>query len=255
LAGFVFIAFSILIFFAEVFNFVDFDIYNVETLVKSGGGALAKSQLLCLIPLIYIATCVYSGIFNMKLAGCRNLYQNQQTDAPSLIFASLSLSRVSSPLVFNFLQMLNIDGTAFHIVMGNVEFASSFVKYFPLLLSLLVLCNIFEVYDRILNKFGLGKFRFNNEYSNERIQEGKNLLLKARSDRLREMNNLSLKNQQASNGDRQGAGSEADVSMTSTKASCSKPGSTDKGSPKQGYLINNGSEPKLPSLGSLNDIE
>jgi len=45
LAGFVFIAFSILIFFAEVFNFVDFDMYNVETLVKSGGGALAKSQV------------------------------------------------------------------------------------------------------------------------------------------------------------------------------------------------------------------
>jgi len=45
LAGFVFIAFSIIIFFAEVFNFDDFDIYNVESFIKSGGGALAKSQV------------------------------------------------------------------------------------------------------------------------------------------------------------------------------------------------------------------
>jgi len=103
--------------------------------------------------------------------------------------------------------------------MGNVKFANSFIRYFPLLLSLLVLCNIFEVYDRILNKFGLGKFQFNAVYSNERIQEGKTLLtkgtnfsfchgailksLKARGDRNRQMNKLNLQNNQPSNGDRQ----------------------------------------------------
>jgi len=59
------------------------------------------------------------------------------------------------------------------------------------------------VYDRILNKFGLGKYQFNTVYSNERIQEGKTLLTKARSDRGRQLNKLNLENNQPSNGDRQ----------------------------------------------------
>jgi hypothetical protein len=41
-----------------------------------------------LIPLFYIAFCVFYGLFKMKLAGFYGLYKNH-TDGPSLIFAAL----------------------------------------------------------------------------------------------------------------------------------------------------------------------
>lgn len=89
-----------------------------------------------------------------------------------------NFSRVSSPLVFNFLQMLQINNTAFHAVMGNVKFATSFMTYFPVLLVVLILCNVFDIYGRVLDNFGLKRFKFNEESTNEKIEEGKKLLLK-----------------------------------------------------------------------------
>jgi len=60
--------------------------------------------------------------------------------------------------------------------MGNVNFAYSFMEYFPMLLVVLILCNVFDVYGRILGYFGLSRFKFNDEATNEKIEEGKNLL-------------------------------------------------------------------------------
>lgn len=85
---------------------------------------------------------------------------------------------MSSPLVFNFLQMLQINNTAFHSVMGNVQFAYSFMTYFPVLLIVLILCNVFDIYARVLDSFGLKRFKFNEESTIEKIEEGKKLLLK-----------------------------------------------------------------------------
>ena len=64
--------------------------------------------------------------------------------------------------------------------MGDVNFAYSFMEYFPMLLVVLILCNVFDVYGRILGSFGLSRFKFNDEATNERIEEGKNLLHIAR---------------------------------------------------------------------------
>ena len=62
--------------------------------------------------------------------------------------------------------------------MGNVHFATNFIKYFPLLLVVLIFCNVFEIYGRILAKLGLNKFKFDGEATNERVEEGRRLLNK-----------------------------------------------------------------------------
>lgn len=65
-------------------------------------------QIWLLTPLSYIAVCIYFGLFSMRLAGFYGLYSNHQTDAPSLIFLALNLSRVATPLCYNYLQMVDI---------------------------------------------------------------------------------------------------------------------------------------------------
>ena len=62
--------------------------------------------------------------------------------------------------------------------MGNVQFAYSFMTYFPVLLVVLILCNMFDIYGRVLDSFGLKRFKFNEESTIEKIEEGKKLLLK-----------------------------------------------------------------------------
>lgn len=62
--------------------------------------------------------------------------------------------------------------------MGNGLFFKSFMRYFPLLLALLIICNIFDIFGRFLGYFGLSRFRFNEESTNEKIEYGKKLLSK-----------------------------------------------------------------------------
>jgi len=109
-----------------------------------------------------------------------------------ITFSPRNFSRVSSPMVFNFLQMLKLKGTAFseviffsyniiltyYQVMGSSKLAEGFIRYFPLLLVLLIFCNIFDVYGRLLSRVGLSRFGFNDSENNEKVEEGKTLLNK-----------------------------------------------------------------------------
>jgi len=64
--------------------------------------------------------------------------------------------------------------------MGEVSFAYSFTTYFPLILIFLILCNAFDIYGRILGWFGLNSFKFGDELSEEKIEEGKKLLYRGK---------------------------------------------------------------------------
>jgi len=229
--GMIFVGFSILIFIAEILNFVPMGSLNIETLVRTGGGAFTRSQILCLIPLAYICTCVYSALFSMKVAGRYGLYKHHHTDAASLIFSTMNFARVSSPMVFNFLQMMKVQDTAFNHVMGNVNLAYNFTKYFPLLLIVLVFCNIFEIYGKTLAKLGLSRYRFNEETTNEKIEDGKTLLYKIRKDKNR------VKGQK-SNTSGSRASYAADEITVSVQGKKMIPSSKQKINLSQGYYMN-----------------
>ncbi len=62
--------------------------------------------------------------------------------------------------------------------MGQAKFAVSFTQYCPLLLILLILCNSFDVYGRVLSSLGLSRFKFSENFNDEKIEEGRLLLQK-----------------------------------------------------------------------------
>ena len=76
--------------------------------------------------------------------------------------------------------MVKLKGTAFNVVMGDVDIAYSFTTYFPLILVFLILCNAFDVYGRVLGWLGLNSFKFSDEFTDERIEEGKKLLYRGK---------------------------------------------------------------------------
>ena len=53
----------------------------------------------------------------MKLGGMYGLYSNRHTDAGSLVFASVNFARVATPLVFNYLRMVQFNK---HAVFNDV---------------------------------------------------------------------------------------------------------------------------------------
>eukprot|EP01016_Furgasonia_blochmanni_P050326 TRINITY_DN7766_c0_g1_i3.p2 TRINITY_DN7766_c0_g1~~TRINITY_DN7766_c0_g1_i3.p2 ORF type:complete len:188 (-),score=52.49 TRINITY_DN7766_c0_g1_i3:221-784(-) len=132
----------------------------------------------------------------MKLSGLYGLYYHHLTDSPSLIFAAINFARVTAPICFNFLAMLNVNKiTSFNEAFGSLEllpvFGDKFPTFFPLALILLILCNIFDVYGKILNMLGLNQFIFSEKFNDEKIDEGKRLLARARQTKERKMGSIA----------------------------------------------------------------
>eukprot|EP00330_Aristerostoma_sp_ATCC50986_P001664 CAMPEP_0114580786 /NCGR_PEP_ID=MMETSP0125-20121206/4991_1 /TAXON_ID=485358 ORGANISM="Aristerostoma sp., Strain ATCC 50986" /NCGR_SAMPLE_ID=MMETSP0125 /ASSEMBLY_ACC=CAM_ASM_000245 /LENGTH=106 /DNA_ID=CAMNT_0001772535 /DNA_START=1532 /DNA_END=1849 /DNA_ORIENTATION=+ len=64
--------------------------------------------------------------------------------------------------------------------MGDVSWAYSFTTYFPLILIALCLFNMFDIYGKLLTFFGLSRFKFSEDFSDEKIDDGKKILERAR---------------------------------------------------------------------------
>ena len=71
---------------------------------------------------------------------------------------------MSAPLCYNFLQMVDVDNSAYAKVMGNVEitpvFGNTFDILFPMLLLLLIAFNAFDIYSKVTKAVGINRFEF-----------------------------------------------------------------------------------------------
>lgn len=86
-----------------------------------------------------------------------------------LCFYFRNCSRVSTPLCYNFLQIIHKDeGTSFSEVMGtNIlgsMFGETFNVVFPVLLILLVIFNALNVYRLLAKRLGMEKFEFETNF-------------------------------------------------------------------------------------------
>mmetsp|Transcript_12939 Transcript_12939/g.22534 ORF Transcript_12939/g.22534 Transcript_12939/m.22534 type:complete len:479 (+) Transcript_12939:3-1439(+) len=122
------------------------------------------TQVLCLIPLAYVAYTAYFSIFRLKVSGWYGLYGNHNTDAGSLLWCASILARLAAPLCYHFLLLIRVQGTTFQAFMGQMNIVpvlgASFNQVFPCLIALLCCCNIFNVYSRFLQCFTLGVMDF-----------------------------------------------------------------------------------------------
>lgn len=65
----------------------------------------------------------------------------------------------------------------FYEIMGDVdndrELGATIMNLFPLLLIILCLVNLFNIYSRFMTWIGLKRFSFSENFSDEKIEEGK----------------------------------------------------------------------------------
>lgn len=142
------------------------------------------TQVICSIPLLYILASAYYSLFSLRMPGFYGIYGQNQTDPSNLLWCAAFLCKLTSPLSFNFLLFIKVSGTAFSQVMGIIDFVpvlgESFSEYFPLILLVFCALNLFQIYSRLLNWLGISRFRFSTSFKDDKIQEGKILLQKAR---------------------------------------------------------------------------
>lgn len=122
------------------------------------------TQALCMLPLGYLVCTAYWSMFQLKIAGWYGLYPNHNTDTGSLLWCASILARTSAPLCYHFLKLVQVKGTAFQAMMGQMNvvplLGRSFNQVFPIIVGLLVFCNLFNVYSRLVQFCGLDVLEF-----------------------------------------------------------------------------------------------
>lgn len=145
-------------------SFWDVDNNYLEDLIMKYSASSSESfvvvNFICLIPLGYICGASNFGMFSIKLHSVYEVHGNQTTDPGSLVYSAMLLTKLAVSVAYNFLALSGVDNCAFFIVMGPLSnlawMGSSFNKYvFPTCLFLMVFMTLFNIYGRILNRFGL----------------------------------------------------------------------------------------------------
>jgi hypothetical protein len=145
------------------------------------------------IPFSLLMVYVYFSIFDLKIAGIYGLYPNKNTDGLSMIFFANIITKLATPLVYNFLLMIRVfDNSIFSFIMGsgdiNEKLGKNFMTFYPILLVIIMILNYFNVYSKIMIKLNLEKYAYNIVIDKEdKVYEGEQLLKKARRYRERKL--------------------------------------------------------------------
>lgn len=117
------------------------------------------TQAFCIVPLSYMVCTAYWSVFRLKIAGWYGLYSNHNTDTSSLLWCASILARLAAPLCYHFLFLIRVEHTSFQDMMGQMNvvpvLGGSFNKVFPVLVGFLCLCNLLNVYSRLVQLCGL----------------------------------------------------------------------------------------------------
>ncbi|OMJ72452.1 hypothetical protein SteCoe_29108 [Stentor coeruleus] len=184
--GLLFIIMSILVILGEATLFLEFPIGVFPLMFRESYGDYG-TQFLCMIPLSYIILCTFFGIFNLKLSGWYGLYPNNHTDPSNLVWSAFFMARLSAPLCYNFFLFIKVKNTVYSEEMEIIDLVpvvgGSFATFFPLLLVIFALLNIFHAYGRFMSAIGMTKLSFSDKYTSDKIGDGKLIVQRARTER------------------------------------------------------------------------
>lgn len=172
---------------------------SLLSLLFRRGHGFGPTQVLCMLPLSYMVCTAYWSVFRLKVAGWYGLYSNHNTDTSSLLWCASILARLSAPLCYHFLLLIRVKGTAFQGMMGEMNvvpvLGQSFNEIFPILVGFLCLCNLLNVYSRLVQLCGLEALEFewappSSSDTNDLLAEGRRLIERERRRRSEDRSNL-----------------------------------------------------------------
>lgn len=130
--------------------FADLDLSLVSRLVHWSGASNAVIETVTVSMLLYLAVCAYSTFLKMKVLSYFRLVPGRHTDEKSLLFFAAYLTRLTFPLGYNYLTLLEGGSanrtliTEFSNVMGKMDLFPVLGRYFNLYvpLGLAIICTL-----------------------------------------------------------------------------------------------------------------
>jgi hypothetical protein len=178
LIAFFIILMSLAIILSEITLFTHLPLSIFGLLIRESDNIYAIN-FISLVTLSFMFCTSLYGLFNLKLSGIYSINDHRHTNSISLLFLASFMCRIGFPLCLNFVQILKLTGvtTQIEVIMGETpDFGKNFIIFFPAILIVLCLFNLFDIYGRLMNVLGFQSFGFRNPQTEDKIEEGNETL-------------------------------------------------------------------------------
>lgn len=167
---------SLALLYAEFSNFMKIDFSLFNWIFESNFGYFVTFVLM-FFPLTYMLVCTYYGLFSVKLASWYELYKGH-SDPVSMIWSATILARLIYPMSYNFITIMKVRNTNYSQVLTIFEdfrvLGDGMNRYFfPIVLIVFFLMNLFNLWSRLFNACGLSQYSFDQWETNVRVKEGR----------------------------------------------------------------------------------
>lgn len=168
---------SIIITLSEITLFLDMPL-SVFSYFFEKCNSILFMNVMVLLPLIFIFLTSLYGLFNLKIYGIYHISKSQNTDSSSLLFLTSFICKIGYPLCLNFVYILKMrtNRTSLETMLGVMDlfpvFGNNFALFYPTILILFILFNIFDVYGKLSNFMGFSTYGFKTEENDEIFEDG-----------------------------------------------------------------------------------
>lgn len=167
-------------------NFPTLSIYYLLIWKIKGMNPLAM-QFIAFLSISYNAWCTYKTLLTLRFFNWYKIQKHKLTNLYSIIFASAYICRISVPIVLNMIYLVGFDKShsSFIRVMGPMSvvpfLGGNFHVIFPTVILVISILTIFNCWNRILTCFNKRKFKFNEFFTDDLIDKGKEIIAKEKA--------------------------------------------------------------------------
>ncbi|PRP88582.1 LMBR1 domain-containing protein [Planoprotostelium fungivorum] len=151
------------------------DLSVFSLLISDHGRPYLFQWLFTAAPVAYIVYCTYWSLFRIQLFNYVRLLPDRHTDANSILWVTMYLCRMTAPIAYNYLLASRVDNTSYYLLMGKNVLFENYERFFPLVLIVVILINMFNLRTVFIHKFcfkSLHRYAFHEQISDDYIMQG-----------------------------------------------------------------------------------
>ena len=180
---------EIITLYGEISSSISDDAFSIMGYLIKLTNNIVLVHFITLLQIMFLFYLSLYTIFKMKVSFLCQMYGNRQTDSNSVLFVCNMMARIGFPICINFCQITGLTNLIISQNYGTGTMKSdndgmkeaekiykNLIKFFPSVLILLIILNLFNIISRIGNCMGISTFEIKNEDTERNISEGKNIL-------------------------------------------------------------------------------
>ncbi|KAI8812480.1 LMBR1-like membrane protein-domain-containing protein [Cladochytrium replicatum] len=167
---------------------------SIPALILGNAGYLIL-QIVSTSFVLYMCTCAYSSLFRVKIFDIYELVPQHHSDEGSLLFIAAYLCRLTFPLCYNFLNMVNDEeDSVFVKYQGkNVNLApllgEGYNRWLPMMIAIIAGVTLVNLHGKIMRLFKIKNYFYETIASNDAdTEEGRTIIEQERSIEERKQN-------------------------------------------------------------------